>query len=162
MWTNIKVFTELVIILFLFYVLVFWPQGMQDLSSLTRGRTLTPCIRSWSLNHWNSRTVPGRTLWIRSSVVYPSAISPPHPLWVSDPSMYLQKCCEWGNKPKVQASLRQAQTLPILDRRTGDPKGMSWAQGTRSAVSPARNQEEVLSVAHGIVKRGEGQLVHQG
>ena len=102
------------------------------------------------------------TLWIRSSVVYPSAISPPHPLWVSDLSMYLQKCCEWGNKPKLQASLRQAQTLPIPGRRTGDLKCMPWAQGTRSAVSPARNQEEVLSVAHGMVNGGEGQLVRQG
>ena len=41
-----KVFIEFVTILFLFYVLVFWPQGMQDLSSLTRNQIYTPCIRS--------------------------------------------------------------------------------------------------------------------
>ena len=116
---------------------------MQDLSSLTRDRTLNPCLRRWSLNHWISRTVPGRTLWIRSSVVYPSAISPPHPLWVSDPSVYLQKCCEWGNKPKVQASLRQAQTLPMPDRRTDDLKCVSWAQSTRCEPreEPGRSPE---------------------
>ena len=37
MWTNVlKVFIEFVTILLLFYVLVFWPRGMWDLSSLTR------------------------------------------------------------------------------------------------------------------------------
>ena len=29
---------------FYFYVLVFWPRGMWDLSSPTRDRTCTPCI----------------------------------------------------------------------------------------------------------------------
>ena len=36
MCTIFKVFTEFVTILLLFYVLVFWPQGMWDLSSPTR------------------------------------------------------------------------------------------------------------------------------
>ena len=44
MWTIFKVFIEFVTILFLFYVFVFWPQGMWDLSSLTRDRTCTPGI----------------------------------------------------------------------------------------------------------------------
>ena len=33
MWTIFKVFIEFVTILLLFYVLVFWPRGMWDLSS---------------------------------------------------------------------------------------------------------------------------------
>ena len=36
MWTIFKVFIEFVTILFLFYILVFWPQVMWDLSTLTR------------------------------------------------------------------------------------------------------------------------------
>ena len=36
MWTIFKVFIEFVTILLLFHVLVFWPRGMWDLSSLTR------------------------------------------------------------------------------------------------------------------------------
>ena len=44
MWTIFKVFIEFVTILLLFYALVFWPQGMWDLSSLTRDRTRTACI----------------------------------------------------------------------------------------------------------------------
>ena len=44
--------------LLLLYVLVFWPQGMWDLSSLTRDRTCTPCIGRRSLNHWTAREVP--------------------------------------------------------------------------------------------------------
>ena len=55
MW---KVFIEFVTILLLFYVLVFWPQVMWDLSSRTRDQTRTPCIGRWSLNHWTTREVP--------------------------------------------------------------------------------------------------------
>ena len=36
MWTIFKVFIELVTMLLLFYVLVFWLQAMWDPSSLTR------------------------------------------------------------------------------------------------------------------------------
>ena len=49
MWTIFKVFIEFVTILLLFYVLVLWPRGMWDLSSLTRDRTRTPCVGRWSL-----------------------------------------------------------------------------------------------------------------
>ena len=58
MWTIFKVFIEFVTILLLFYVLVFWPQGMWDLSSPTRDRTHTPCIGRQSLNHWTTSEVP--------------------------------------------------------------------------------------------------------
>ena len=42
------------------YVLVFWPWGMWDLSSLTRERTHTPCIGRQSLNHRTTRDIPGK------------------------------------------------------------------------------------------------------
>ena len=58
MQTILKGFIEFVTTLLLFYVLVFWPRGLQDLSSLTRDRTYTSCIRS--LNHWTSGEVPQR------------------------------------------------------------------------------------------------------
>ena len=58
MWTIFKIITEFVTILFLFSVSVFWPQGMWDLSSPTRDRTLTPWIERLNLNHWTSREVP--------------------------------------------------------------------------------------------------------
>ena len=57
MWTIFKVFIEFVTILLLFYVLVFWPQGMWDLSSPARDRTRTPCTGRRSLNHWTAREV---------------------------------------------------------------------------------------------------------
>ena len=44
MWTIFKVFIELITILLLFYVLVFWPQGMWDLRSPTRDRTPPPAL----------------------------------------------------------------------------------------------------------------------
>ena len=53
-----EVFIEFVTIFLLFYVLVFWPQGMWDLRFLTRDQTRTPCIGSRSLNHWTAREVP--------------------------------------------------------------------------------------------------------
>ena len=57
MWTIFKVFIEFVTILLLFYVSVFWPRGMWDLSSTTRDWTCTPCIGRQSLNHWTAREV---------------------------------------------------------------------------------------------------------
>ena len=54
----LKSFIEFVTILLLFYVLVFWPQGMWDLSSPTRDRTRTLCIGRLRLNHWTAREVP--------------------------------------------------------------------------------------------------------
>ena len=53
-----KVFIEFVTILLLFYVLVFWLQGMWDLSFPTRDQTRTPCIGRRSLNHCITREVP--------------------------------------------------------------------------------------------------------
>ena len=51
MWIILKVFMEFVTILLLFYVTVFWPRGMWDLSPPTRDQTQTPCIDRQSLNH---------------------------------------------------------------------------------------------------------------
>ena len=42
--TIFKVFIEFVTILPLFYALVFWPQGMRDLSSLTRDWPARPVL----------------------------------------------------------------------------------------------------------------------
>ena len=42
----------------LFYVLVFWPQGMWNLSSLTRDRTCIPCIERQILINGITRAVP--------------------------------------------------------------------------------------------------------
>ena len=62
MWTTFKVFIEFVTILLLFYVLLFWPRGMWDLSSLTRDQTCTLWTRRWRLNHWTARGVPSSLL----------------------------------------------------------------------------------------------------
>ena len=58
MWTIFRVFIEFVTILLLFYVLVFWPRGIWDLSSPTRDRTCTPSIGRRSLNQWTTSEVP--------------------------------------------------------------------------------------------------------
>ena len=57
-WTIFKVFIEFVTVLFLVYALVFWLQGMWDLSFPSRDRTHTLCIGRQSLNHWTTREVP--------------------------------------------------------------------------------------------------------
>ena len=57
MWTIFKVFIGFVTLLLLFYVLVFWPRGMWDVSSPTRDQTCTPCIGRWSRNHCSAREV---------------------------------------------------------------------------------------------------------
>ena len=58
MWSIFKVFIEFVIILLLFYVLVFWPWSMQNLSSPTRNLICNPCIGRQSFNQWTTREVP--------------------------------------------------------------------------------------------------------
>ena len=63
MWTIFQVFIEFVTILLLFYVLVFWPRGMWDLSSPTRDQTLTPSIGRQSLNHWTTSGSPYNLLF---------------------------------------------------------------------------------------------------
>ena len=42
----------------LFYILVFWLQGMWDLTSSNRDRTHTPCSGGLSRKHWSTREVP--------------------------------------------------------------------------------------------------------
>ena len=59
-WAIFKVFTEFITKLLLFSVLVFWPQGMWDLSSLTKDGAHTPCIRRWSISYWTAGEVPPR------------------------------------------------------------------------------------------------------
>ena len=52
-WTLIlKSLSNVLQYCFCFYVLLFWPRGMWDLSSLTRDQTSNPCIGRQSLNHW--------------------------------------------------------------------------------------------------------------
>ena len=66
MWPIFEVFIGFVTRLLLFYVLVFWPWGMWDLSSQTRDWTLTPYTGRQSLNHWTTREVPPaclRVVW---------------------------------------------------------------------------------------------------
>ena len=89
MWTILKVFIEFITISFLFSFLVFWPQGMWDLSSPTRDQIHAPAIGKWSLNHWTSWKVPlnpkgSPTIcswkWHRAESALPSAnpgMSPP-------------------------------------------------------------------------------------
>ena len=55
---HFKVFIEFVITWLLFYVLVFWPQGMWEFSCPTRDWTCTPCTGRRSLSHWIAREVP--------------------------------------------------------------------------------------------------------
>ena len=52
-----RVFIELVTTLLLFYISVFWPWGMWDLSSITRDWTCAPCFGRQNLNHWTIREV---------------------------------------------------------------------------------------------------------
>ena len=64
-WIQLSDWTELiefVAILILFYILVVWPQGMWDLSSLTRDPTCIPYPGRQGLNHWTARKVPGQEL----------------------------------------------------------------------------------------------------
>ena len=62
MWTIFTVFIKFVTILFLFSVLVFWLQGMWDLSCPIRDGTHILFIGRLSLNHWTTRETPKSNL----------------------------------------------------------------------------------------------------
>ena len=55
---HFKVFIEFLPILLLFYVLVFWPQDMWDLGSLTRDQTHTPCTGRRGPDPWTTGESP--------------------------------------------------------------------------------------------------------
>ena len=62
MWTIFKVFIEFITVLILFYVSVFWPQGMWELSSGSgRDQTWTPALEGKVLTTGS----PGKFLSIR-------------------------------------------------------------------------------------------------
>ena len=70
---------EFVTILPLFYVLVFWPWDLWDLSSLTRDQTRTVCLGRRSFNHWTTREGPvqdvlgilgAKDLWLISDLLF--------------------------------------------------------------------------------------------
>ena len=45
---------------YIYVLFFFWPCGMWDISSPTRGWTHTPTVEVLSLNHWTTREVPAR------------------------------------------------------------------------------------------------------
>ena len=67
MWTIFKVFIEFVAG-FLFYVLVFGPQGMWDLNSLTRDWTCALCTGRRSLRCWTTWEVPSLHSFIKDTL----------------------------------------------------------------------------------------------
>ena len=74
-----KSFLNLLQYCFCLYVLVFWPGGMWDPSSLTWDQTCTPYIERWSLDHWAPREVlPSFPWWFLSSSPNSSDPGPSH------------------------------------------------------------------------------------
>ena len=81
----------------LFYVLVFWPQGMWNLSSPTRDQTHIACFGRRSLSHWTTRWVrlfffsliyliflrPRFFLTLIVLVVHSDGLIHPSPWWVT-------------------------------------------------------------------------------
>ena len=62
MWTTFKSFywicySVVSVFFFFFYILVFWPGGRWDPSSLARDGTWAPCIGKQSLNQWTTKEV---------------------------------------------------------------------------------------------------------
>ena len=68
------VFIKSVTILLLFYVLVFWPWGMWDLSSPTKDWTCTPCIGRQDLHHWTTREILVK--WVKVIQLCPTLCDP--------------------------------------------------------------------------------------
>ena len=72
-WPILKFLFNLLQYYFCFFF--FWPRGMCNLSSLTRDWPHSPCIGSWSLNHWASWEIPGVSISENLSVCCSKAFS---------------------------------------------------------------------------------------
>ena len=110
---------EFVKTLLLLYGLVFWPQGMWDLSFPTRDRTHTPCIRKWSLNHWTSRKVPPSSSEALFFIRFSDSLE-----WGGDDHPYFREADKAENVPWGQMAGSGAQTYgqlraPISATRNG-------------------------------------------
>ena len=121
MWTIFKVFTELITILFLLYILVFWPEGMWDLMPPTRDWTCAPCNGRWSLTN----RPPRKSLHpLFDCLLYPSPTHPQQtPAELAEPSTVTPSSahtiCLWGSQS--------------LDRRAGSH---SWAKALARPCRP--------------------------
>ena len=93
-WIIFKVFLEFVTIFFLYYVLVFWPQGMWDLSSPTSDWTHIPCIGRQNLNHRTARSPCLSVLYIVVCVFYSQTPNLSHPALLS-PLVTISFLCLW-------------------------------------------------------------------
>ena len=116
----------------LFYILVSWPWGMWDLSSLTRDQTLIPCIGRWSL----TTGPPGKSLF-------------PHFLnlnWSLD-LLWAPECCASFGGPSrgvphfpAQMSLEQAWASLWEDERPWSPAVTS----SQPTATPRHADEAIL------------------
>ena len=67
----------LVALLLLFFLFLYMPHDMLDLSSLTRDRTYAPSVGVWCLNHWTAREVPDTFLLVFNflrATLFPSVL----------------------------------------------------------------------------------------
>lgn len=76
MWTTFKSLLNLLPYCFCLMFFIFWPQGMWDVSSLTRDRTYTPSFRRWCLNQGSPHS---RNLSALHSITSPSVPEFSHP-----------------------------------------------------------------------------------
>ena len=114
---------------FLFDVLVLWPRGVWDLSSLTRARTCTPCIGRQSLNHWTARVVPSQEFCcekISTAWSIPQCLPKDAILWIMVD--LLAHTCLWK---VVLLSLTGAMNKKPRGK-TG--QGRRWAGGLKRGV----------------------------
>jgi len=88
-----KVFIKFVTTLLLFYVLIFWPWGMWDLSSLTRDQTHTLCVRRRSPNQWTVRIVPLSASFLINWVLFIIPFSLLYWLIIYNSSFCYFSCC---------------------------------------------------------------------
>lgn len=81
-----------------------WPQGVRDLSSLTKGWTHTSCIGRSSLNHWPTRGGP-RSVGFRPPWAHTSRIA-------FIPSLISGLCCRGNARDHLRRHI-------LMDKRRG-------------------------------------------
>ena len=149
-----SLFIEFVTLLFLFYVLVFWPWGMWDLSSPTRDQTCIPCIGRQSLNLWTAREVPGLGLSVSAPSLWPlltTEVESPHHCWRGWEFWLTDTClpgrCKSTSLPLSPPLLPTLRLLPAQEALTSFPLGDdSGPDSGRPPLTPAQRRGEDVSL----------------
>ena len=141
--------------LLFFYVLVFWPWDMWDLSSLSRDQTRNPCNGRQSLNHWTTREVLAHLVSIKSF----TQIARQHDSYPQSPGLLLPwKGSSGGQTSRLRFFFRPP-SVHEFEQTLGDDEGRASLKccspwGCKELDTTERLNTSAQKVQKGVMVKG--------